>query len=110
MNIRKALSSDLGSVLSVERAAFGSEEEANLVKDLIFDPSAKPIVSLLASQTDRAIGHILFSAARLEPEAPLSVSILAPLSPQRTQTPGWFRHCDREQFVLIPGRWFVQIN
>lgn len=80
MNVRKALNSDLDSVLSVERAAFGSEEEANLVKDLICDPSAKPIVSLLAFQTDRAVGHILFSAARLEPETPLSVSILAPLA------------------------------
>ena len=80
MFIRKALSSDLPSVLSVERAAFGSDEEANVVNDLLCDPSAKPLVSLLAFQADRPVGHILFTTARLEPEAQLSISILAPLA------------------------------
>ena len=80
MFIREALNLDLDNVLSVERAAFGSDEEASLVRDLIGDTSAKPIVSLLAIQDDRAVGHILFTKARLEPEAPLSISILAPLA------------------------------
>ena len=80
MFIREALNSDLDSVLSIERAAFGSEEEANLVSDLIEDPSAKPFVSLIAFQADRAIGHILFTKAYLKPAAPLSISILAPLA------------------------------
>jgi len=80
MFIREALNTDLPSVLSVERAAFGSDEEANLVKDLLCDPSAKPLVSLLAFQADRPVGHILFTTARLEPEDPLSISILAPLA------------------------------
>ncbi len=43
MFIREALDSDLDVVLSVERAAFGSDEEASLVKDLMGDKSAKPI-------------------------------------------------------------------
>ena len=80
MFIQEALSSDLDTVLSIERAAFGSEEEANLVRDLIEDPSAKPFVSLIAFQADRAIGHILFTKAYLKPAAPLSISILAPLA------------------------------
>lgn len=67
-------------MLSVQRAAFGSEEEADLVRDLIDDPSAKPFVSLLAFHSGRAVGHILFTKAHLEPAAPLSVSILAPLA------------------------------
>jgi predicted N-acetyltransferase YhbS len=45
----------------------------------------KPVVSLLAFQDDRAVGHILFTRARLEPDAPLSCAILAPLA----VTPGF---------------------
>lgn len=80
MFIREALNMDLDNVMSIERVAFGSDEEANLVRDLIGDTSAKPIVSLLAIQDDRAVGHILFTKARLEPKAPLSISILAPIA------------------------------
>jgi len=80
MIIREAIASDLEWVLAVERAAFGSNEEANLVKYLLADPSAEPIVSLLAFDEEEAVGHILFTRARLEPEAPLSISILAPLA------------------------------
>jgi putative acetyltransferase len=72
--------SDLDTVLSVEQAAFGADEEANLVRELLGDASAKPVVSLLAFQENRAVGHILFTKVRLEPEAPLSMSILAPLA------------------------------
>jgi putative acetyltransferase len=78
--IREAASSDLDDVLSVERAAFGSDEEANLVKDLVEDPGARPFVSLIAFREERAAGHILFSRAHLIPETPLSISILAPLA------------------------------
>ena len=80
MIIRKALYSDLDNVLFVERAAFGSDEEANLVRDLLGDDSAKPIVSLLAFQENRAVWHILFTKACIESKAPLSISILAPLA------------------------------
>ena len=80
MIIRESSVSDLESMLSVERAAFESEEEANLVRKLINDPSAKPLVSLLAFHADQAVGHILFTKARLEPETPLSLSLLAPLA------------------------------
>lgn len=63
MFIREAVESDLDNVLSVECTAFGSNEEANLVRDLIGDASAKPSASLLAFQDDRAVGHILFIKA-----------------------------------------------
>lgn len=80
MNIRKALEADLQDVLAVERAAFGSAEEAALVNDLLKDDSAKPVVSLLALKNGTPVGHILFTRARLVPEAPLSIYILAPLA------------------------------
>jgi len=81
MIIREASDSDLNDVLFVERVAFGHEEEAELVRDLIDDPSAQPIVSLLAIKNDRAVGHILFTTARLT-EIPntASIAILAPLA------------------------------
>lgn len=80
MIIREALDSDLDDILSVERAAFGSDEEANLVRDLLGDASAQPIVSLIAIHQNRVAGHILFTRAHLEPESPVSISILAPLA------------------------------
>jgi len=80
MFIRKADEADLEDVLAVERAAFGHEDEADLVKDLLGDTSAEPIISLLAFDGNKAVGHILFTRATLEPEAPLSINILAPLA------------------------------
>jgi len=80
MIIRRATSSDLYDVLAVERAAFGEDGVASLVNDLLNDPSAEPVISLLAFQEERAVGHVLFTYARLKPEAALSVYILAPLA------------------------------
>ncbi len=80
MIIRKALDSDLDNILSVERAAFGSEDGAEIVQNLLVDDSAKPIFSLVAFQEDKAVGHIFFSRATLEPNVPLSISILGPLA------------------------------
>ena len=80
MMMREALCSDLDDVLSVEREAFGSDEEAILVQDLLEDASARPLVSLLAFMEERPVGHILFTKAHLEPEVPLTISILAPLA------------------------------
>lgn len=80
MLIREALDSDLEDVLTVEQAAFGSEEEACLVRNLLRDDTARPYLSLLAFAKDQAVGHILFTKVRLEPDAPISASILAPLA------------------------------
>lgn len=80
MVIRKALDSDFNDVYSVECKAFGFNKEANLVKDLLSDPTAAPALSLLAFENDRAVGHILFTKVYLEPETSLSLYILAPLA------------------------------
>jgi putative acetyltransferase len=51
------------------------------VKDLLDDPSARPLYSLLAFSDDRPVGHILFTAARLVgPQNDAAISILAPLA------------------------------
>ena len=79
--IREATESELGDVLYVERAAFGSEEEPELVRNLLLDPSAKPFLSLLAIEEGRAVGHILFTNASLvETQYTVAISLLAPLA------------------------------
>ena len=81
MYIREASDSDLDDVLFVERTAFGYDKEAQLVRDLLGDPSARPAISLLAFEGDRAVGHILFTTARLtETQGAASIAILAPLA------------------------------
>ncbi len=81
MLIQSALETDINDVLFVERTAFGSDEEANLVKDLINDDSAKPVVSLLAYIDGQAVGHILFTKVRINSsDVSTSAAILAPLA------------------------------
>ena len=80
MEIRNAQSKELDLVIAVARAAFGGDEEVRLVRDLLDDPSARPCLSLLAFEEDRAVGHILFSRAAVTGTPELSASILAPLA------------------------------
>lgn len=81
MYIRKASHLDLDEVLYVERLAFSNDKEAELVRGLLNDPSAQPVLSLLAFKGNRAVGHILFTAASLtETQRPVSIAILAPLA------------------------------
>ncbi len=80
LQVRSARASELGTVLAVVRAAFGSEEEPGLVKDLLDDSSARPCFSLLAWRENRAVGHILFSRAAIGGAPELSAAILAPLA------------------------------
>ncbi len=83
MHIREASNSDLEDVLLVERLAFGEEQEAELVKHLVSDRSAYPILSLLAFKDERPVGHILFTKAHLrnnQNTLSVSIAILAPLA------------------------------
>ena len=80
MEIREAMPRETADVLRVEREAFGNDKEASLVDDLLHDPTAEPVLSLLAFISNRAVGHILFTKARLEPESSLNASLLAPLA------------------------------
>ena len=80
VEIVEAQESDLASVLDIVSQAFGEEDVASLVRDLVNDETAEPVVSLLARKEDLDVGHILFTRARLEPENHFNVSILAPLA------------------------------
>lgn len=85
MHIRESADSDLHEVLRIEREAFGYDKEAELVRDLLADPTAEPRLSLLAYENDdqgeKPIGHILFTAARLEETGDkATIALLAPLA------------------------------
>lgn len=81
MNILEATEADLDRVMRVEAEAFGYEKEALLVRELLHDETAKPLLSLLAIEGDEAIGHILFTKVRLNGTAgQTKASILAPLA------------------------------
>lgn len=59
--IRETTEHDINNIMNVEKLAFGSDEEVNLVLDLLNDVSAKPALSLLAFSGSKAVGHILFT-------------------------------------------------
>ena len=83
MEIRPTKESDLHDVLLVEKAAFGTEEGqeiADLVNALLSDPSAMPILSLIAIKDNQVIGHILFTKAIIDSNHSISAVILAPLA------------------------------
>jgi putative acetyltransferase len=67
-------------MLAVEREAFGSDEEANLVKELLGDPSTEPWLSLAAYEGKRPVGHCLFTRADLIPSQGLQAYLLGPLA------------------------------
>jgi len=81
MYIRETKDADLEDILLVERQAFNSNKEADLAKDLLADPTAKPLLSLMAFINDQPAGHILFTKARLlNSSREIAVSFLAPLA------------------------------
>lgn len=84
MKIRASTPSDLSKILQVEGQAFGDDkgpEIVDLVKGLLSDPSAMPLLSLLAEDDERALGHLLFTKARITNYIDtVSAVILAPLA------------------------------
>jgi putative acetyltransferase len=80
MRIQEATLADLTDILFVEREAFGKEKEADLTRDLLADPTAKPFLSLLAYIEGQPAGHILFTKAVISEAPTVRVSLLAPLA------------------------------
>ncbi|WP_135080980.1 N-acetyltransferase [Terasakiella sp. SH-1] len=77
--IRKAIEKDLKDILEIHRLAFGEEDEAKLVDNLLKDDSAQPCLSMVAEQDGQIIGHILFTKAGIK-GTKLNASLLAPLA------------------------------
>lgn len=82
--VRNALKSDKQAILDVVIAAFDEaqgQEIADLITDLWEDPSAQPLLSLVATTDDDIVGHILFTKAQIKhSQRMVSSVILAPLS------------------------------
>lgn len=79
--IRETTSDDFNDIMKVEKLAFGYDKEAKLVAELLTDPTAEPVVSLLAFDKTKPVGHILFTRAYFDgrKDSPM-MHILAPLA------------------------------
>jgi len=81
--IRKPVESDMSAILNIINEAFGGghgREIGGLVSALLVDPSAGPVISLVAEVQGQVIGHILFSCARIGGvHRGVEATILAPL-------------------------------
>ena len=80
MNIRQTTQADLKDIMFVEKAAFKRDEEVNLTVDLLVDPSAKPLLSLMAYVENQPVGHVLFTKGTLTNNPDVTLSFLAPLA------------------------------
>ena len=84
LRIRTTTDSDLQNILMVEQKAFGEKQGAEIVQlvdDLLKDPTAMPLLSLIAEEDGKSIGHILFTQTQIEgSKIPVSSAILAPLA------------------------------
>ena len=78
--IRESGPAELDELLAVERMAFGSEDEAGLVRNLLNDSTAEPILSLLAILENQPVGHVLFTQAVFDPPVAVKGRILGPLA------------------------------
>ena len=80
MSLRTTGRGDLESIFSIHEQAFGGAEEARLAMELLADPSARPVVSILAEEGYRPVGHVLFTRVRIRAADAVSAAILAPLA------------------------------
>lgn len=84
MEIRRSVKSDEADIKNIHTQAFGEKkgpEIAELVKGLLWDRTATPLLSLVAVENEKLIGHILYTRARITmAEEPVSVQLLGPLA------------------------------
>lgn len=65
--VRNAFESDKRAVSDVVISAFGDvhgQEIVDLITELLEDPSAQPLLSLVVTADDNVVGHILFTSAK----------------------------------------------
>jgi putative acetyltransferase len=79
--VRLAQDGDASASLHVERLAFGGgDTEADLVEALLADPTAQPVINLVAEEGGVVVGHALFTCATIEGHIGTPATILAPLA------------------------------
>ena len=80
--VRLERDSDAAEIAAVTRAAFGSAEGAGETEAALIEAlrsRGKAVVSLVAMNDERVVGHVLFSEVTVETENPVRVLGLAPL-------------------------------
>jgi len=84
LKIRESTESDKPEIYNVHMKAFGEEkgsEIVGLVNDLFDDRTAEPLISLVAVEDEKIIGHVLFTKADVTlTSEPVSARILASLA------------------------------
>lgn len=84
VNVRETTQVDWPAIVAVLGGAFAEaegQEIVELVAGLLTDPTARPLCSLVATVEGRVVGHILFTATRIESDAGDSpAAILAPMA------------------------------
>lgn len=85
MRVRHSTAKDRAAIRAVILAAFDPSERevvARLVEELLDDPTAQPLLSLVAEDAaGRVVAHVLFTAAMLDgTAAKVQGAILAPLA------------------------------
>ncbi|WP_339135796.1 MAG: N-acetyltransferase [Candidatus Electrothrix sp. GW3-4] len=84
MKIRKSTEPERKEILNIHNRAFGNDkgaEIAKLVDDLFDDETAMPLLSLVAVENNKLVGHVLFTKVVVtKAEKILSAQILAPLA------------------------------
>lgn len=78
MLIRPEIAADHSAVRAINTAAFGCAAEAQLVDRLRVE--ASPVVSLVAENNGRVVGHILFSPVNIAERPGLKAMGLAPMA------------------------------
>lgn len=78
LHIRRERPEDIPEVRRVNQSAFDTALEADLVDAL--RQHARPIVSLVAVESDVVVGHILFSPVTLSSEPEVAIMGLAPMA------------------------------
>ena len=84
VNIRPARPDELPAIHALLTAAFGVKDAPRIIRmvdEALVDPSARPLLSLVAVRGDRVIGHILFTHAEVDTGGEsIAVSLLAPMA------------------------------
>lgn len=79
--IRAEKSEDIQAIHSLNRQAFGQEDEALLVQRIRESPGFIPELSLAAVKNSRLVGHILFSRIHIQtPRRDVAALSLAPMA------------------------------
>ena len=83
LEIRKSTASEKTDIKYLHKKAFGEKEGSDVAKlafDLLDDQSAFPLLSLVAVENDKIIGHVLFTKATLTgSDTTVNIHLLAPL-------------------------------